>query len=151
MLRTIGTSVVAAVTATPLVVAFTDNVLTLACCEGKSMQPTINRRDGDVTVVLLDKWTTRSANFERGDVVVVNSPMRDGNLVLKRVLGLGGDYVKRASGRGDPILVPKGHCWIEGDNHACSHDSNQFGPVSTAENMQRSSRATPCTLLNAGF
>jgi inner membrane protease subunit 2 len=128
----LGAAALGAATAVPLLVAVTDNVVTLACCEGRSMQPTINRRAGDVTVVLLDKWSVRSGAVARGDVVVVNSPINDGSLVLKRVLALGGDYVKRASGRGDPVLVPKGHCWIEGDNTAMSNDSNMFGPVPVA-------------------
>ncbi|KAG8463399.1 hypothetical protein KFE25_004910 [Diacronema lutheri] len=121
-----------AATAAPLVIAFTDNVATLACCEGRSMQPTINPRAGDATIVLLDKWSARSGAFSRGDVVIVNSPTQDGNLVLKRLIALGGDYVKKANGRGEPVLVPKGHCWIEGDNPAMSHDSNSFGPVPLA-------------------
>lgn len=132
MRRALGGAALGAVTAAPLVVAFTDNVATLACCEGRSMQPTINPRAGDVTVVLLDKWSARSGAVARGDVVIVNSPTQDGNLVLKRVLALGGDYVKKAHGRGEPVLVPKGHCWIEGDNPAMSHDSNSFGPVPVA-------------------
>ena len=28
------------------------------------------------------------------------------------------------------VYIPKGHCWVEGDNHSHSHDSNSFGPVS---------------------
>ncbi|KAJ1633169.1 peptidase S24/S26A/S26B/S26C [Pavlovales sp. CCMP2436] len=127
-----GAAALGAATTVPLLVAITDNVVTLACCEGRSMQPTINRRTGDVTVVLLDKWSVRSGAVARGDVVVVSSPINDGSLVLKRVLALGGDYVKRASGRDDPVLVPKGHCWIEGDNIKMSNDSNMFGPVPVA-------------------
>ena len=30
---------------------------------------------------------------------------------------------------GERIRVPRGHCWVEGDNAAVSHDSNRFGPV----------------------
>lgn len=132
MLRALGGVALGAATAAPLVVAFTDNVATLACCEGRSMQPTINPRAGDVTVVLLDKWSARMGAFERGDVVIANCPTQDGNMVLKRVLALGGDYVRKAHGRGEHVLVPKGHCWIEGDNAAMSHDSNSFGPVPVA-------------------
>jgi inner membrane protease subunit 2 len=128
-LRSLGASALAGATATPLVIAFTDGVATLATCEGASMRPTLNPRDGDSTVVLLDKWSMRTGRVARGDVVVVSSPTRDGAMVLKRVLALGGDYVRRAHGRGEPILVPKGHCWIEGDNTAASHDSNSFGPI----------------------
>lgn len=32
---------------------------------------------------------------------------------------------------GDRVRVPRGHCWVEGDNAAVSHDSNRFGPVCT--------------------
>ena len=28
------------------------------------------------------------------------------------------------------VHIPAGHCWVEGDNHSHSHDSNAFGPVS---------------------
>ena len=27
------------------------------------------------------------------------------------------------------VKVPRGHCWVEGDNHSHSLDSNTFGPV----------------------
>lgn len=30
----------------------------------------------------------------------------------------------------ESIKVPQGHCWVEGDNHLQSMDSNAFGPVS---------------------
>lgn len=128
-LRSLAASAAAGLAATPVIIAFTDNVATIACCEGRSMQPTINRIGGMSAVVLLDKWSGRSSRFDRGDVVVLNSPTHDGSMVLKRILALGGDYVKRADGRGEPIHVPKGHCWVEGDNPAVSHDSNAFGPV----------------------
>ncbi len=26
-------------------------------------------------------------------------------------------------------MVPQGHCWIEGDNHSASYDSNKFGCI----------------------
>lgn len=29
-------------------------------------------------------------------------------------------------------MVPKGHCWVEGDNGDLSYDSKNFGPVSTS-------------------
>jgi len=28
------------------------------------------------------------------------------------------------------VTVPAGHCWVEGDHHGQSMDSNLFGPVS---------------------
>ena len=29
------------------------------------------------------------------------------------------------------IQIPKGHCWVEGDNARLSQDSRYYGPVST--------------------
>jgi len=29
------------------------------------------------------------------------------------------------------IGVPKGHCWVEGDNTKISADSSSYGPIST--------------------
>ena len=29
------------------------------------------------------------------------------------------------------VKIPKGHCWVEGDNIQNSQDSNFFGPVSS--------------------
>ena len=50
-------------------------------------------------------------------------------IYIKRVVGLPGDSVRTLGYRQKRLLVPAGHCWIEGDNHANSIDSNNFGPV----------------------
>ena len=39
------------------------------------------------------------------------------------------DWVRTRSGHGAMVQVPKGHCWIEGDNTTMSADSNRFGAV----------------------
>ena len=33
-------------------------------------------------------------------------------------------------GGGDVVVIPKGHCWVEGDNQETSVDSRKYGPVS---------------------
>lgn len=68
--------------------------------------------------------------------------------MVKRVIGLEGDVVRVKTGRrlgwqrtgrggslygralmpGDLIVVPPGHCWVEGDGEI-SRDSNDFGAV----------------------
>ncbi|GKY97988.1 hypothetical protein MPSEU_000756900 [Mayamaea pseudoterrestris] len=61
-----------------------------------------------------------------GDVVVVQHPLRKGN-VCKRILGLPGDQVIQHGG--SLLIVPDGHLWVEGDNPNNSSDSRAYGPV----------------------
>jgi hypothetical protein len=37
------------------------------------------------------------------------------------------------------LQVPKGHCWVEGDNAEVSFDSKSFGPVSVTNGLELSS------------
>lgn len=60
-----------------------------------------------------------------GDVVVVQHPLRKGN-VCKRILGLPGDQVIYG---GSLQVVPDGHLWLEGDNPNNSSDSRAYGAV----------------------
>ena len=45
------------------------------------------------------------------------------------MIALEGDKVKTLGYKKRVVKVPTGHCWVEGDNHACSDDSNRRGPV----------------------
>ncbi|CAO3589412.1 unnamed protein product [Absidia cylindrospora] len=57
----------------------------------------------------------------------------DTNLLRRdvRIIALQGDTVKPL--RSDkPVQVPKGHCWLEGDEAFHSKDSNSFGTVPIA-------------------
>lgn len=50
--------------------------------------------------------------------------------MIKRIVALEGDVVQtRAPYPETHIRVPKGHCWIEGDEMFHSTDSNHYGPV----------------------
>ncbi|XP_059402639.1 mitochondrial inner membrane protease subunit 2-like isoform X1 [Carassius carassius] len=88
--------------AVPVTVTVLDRV------EGASMQPSLNP-DGESSpdVVLLNRWSVRNYQVQRGDIVSVLT------------LGYKNRYVR----------VPDGHLWIEGDHHGHSFDSNTFGPV----------------------
>ncbi|XP_035400083.1 mitochondrial inner membrane protease subunit 2 isoform X3 [Cygnus atratus] len=95
--------------AVPMTVTFLDRVACVARVEGASMQPSLNpggRQASDV--VLLNHWSIRNYDVQRGDIV---------SLVT---IGYKKKYVK----------VPHGHIWVEGDHHGHSFDSNAFGPVS---------------------
>jgi inner membrane protease subunit 2 len=50
--------------------------------------------------------------------------------LVKRIIALGGDVVRTNYPYGDMFAkVPKGRCWVEGDESFHSLDSNTFGPV----------------------
>ncbi|CAG2182282.1 unnamed protein product, partial [Oppiella nova] len=58
------------------------------------------------------------------------SPREPNQLIIKRVVALEGDtVVTRLRYKHRSVVVPKGHCWVEGDNADKSMDSNTFGCV----------------------
>ncbi|CAJ2507891.1 Uu.00g090770.m01.CDS01 [Anthostomella pinea] len=111
---------------------------------GPSMLPTfLATADWFVT----DRRFRRGRGVSVGDCVTYAIPVEPGQEGVKRVLGLPGDYVLLNSppdadlgvkGRGsraiatageNMIQVPKGHCYIVGDNLPWSRDSRDFGPL----------------------
>ncbi len=112
--------------------------------DGPSMQPNLYRGDRMIT----EKVSYRFHAPRRGDVVVVDRPGNEVNLV-KRVVALEGETVEVRGGHtfvnGQPIdepwvkefggpsygpeVVPRDHVFILGDNRAVSHDSRAIGPV----------------------
>ncbi|KAI9919566.1 hypothetical protein PsorP6_017502 [Peronosclerospora sorghi] len=108
--------------------------ISLASVKGRSMQPALNdglTQDAVRDRVLLDKFSVQMRHrYRRGDVVVLESPEMPGHYLIKRLVGLEGDLVTDRSGR--HFLVPRGKCWVEGDNPTFSDDSDSFGPVPLA-------------------
>ena len=86
-----------------------------------SMAPALHRDEK----VLLDKLTPRLGRMDRGDMVAFASP-QDGELVLKRVVGLGGDTVEIR----DAVLFVNGRQVVERDIDLAAFDATYFGPVS---------------------
>ncbi len=98
-------------------------------------------------------------HFQRGQVVVLRSARDPHALLIKRVVGVEGDWVlaKRSGDREDAsashllarhfssshdewVRVPKGRVWVEGDNEATStDDSRQHGPLPVALVIGRAS------------
>ena len=103
------------------------------------MQPALNpgdrgHRDAHSDFVLVSKWRriVHNPGFERGDVVTLAAPDGSRDLV-KRVVGLEGDWIHTADGR--QVYITRGLCWVESDNRggcAAPCDSNEFGPVPVA-------------------
>ncbi|EDO33314.1 predicted protein [Nematostella vectensis] len=50
-------------------------------------------------------------------------------ILIKRIVALQGDHVKAIGYKNRYVKIPRGHCWIEGDNSNHSMDSNTFGPT----------------------
>lgn len=113
----------------PVAIAFLDCVAYVAKVEGVSMQPALNPDPNKSDFVLLNRWTSRTCAVRRGDVIAITSPKDPSQKLIKRIIGLEGDTVRTLSYKKRFVTVPAGHCWIEGDNHPKSLDSNSFGPV----------------------
>ncbi|MBN3326074.1 IMP1L protease, partial [Atractosteus spatula] len=100
----------------------------LVACSGPSMEPTIQ----DYDVVFSERLSRHFYRIEKGDIVISKSPFDPKMNICKRVIGLEGDKVC-TSGPSDVFkthtYVPKGHVWLEGDNHRNSTDSRSYGPV----------------------
>jgi signal peptidase I len=112
------------------------------------MQPELNEYNQGSDIVLVDRFSVTKPTFtkpERGDVVIFRSPEDARKTCVKRVVGVEGDSViPRAGGKIHyydrsedpfqdehvPVYIPKGYCWVEGDNAPFSKDSNAYGAVS---------------------
>lgn len=118
------------------------NELRLFVVSGKSMQPTL--REGDL--LLLDKTAYREATPERGDLVIARHA---GEWVVKRVVGLPGEFVEVKAGtllvNGLPVMpdfdavrgeltlrrgwVFRDHYALLGDNRALSGMETMHGVI----------------------
>ena len=148
--------------AVPVAITLNDLVCGVTWVEGSSMEPALNAsrnnsggtRRGGPELVLLDKASVRLQGLQRGDVVLSIAPDDPARVTVKRLIALEGDWLRDT--RGKMVHVPRGRCWLEGDNRdgldvdlrdevdlddavqatargvSDMRDSNHFGPVPVA-------------------
>jgi len=112
---------------------------------GQSMEPNLHHSQR----LVVEKISYHFHGPRRGDVVVLRSPQRKSELLIKRVIGLPGEQVEihdglvyidgvplaepyltqGTAGHVGPIIVPPLHVYVLGDNRSFSNDSRSFGPV----------------------
>lgn len=80
-------------------------------------------------MVWVSVWRVKWRRVKAGDVVIFHSPTHPGEVLVKRVVAEEGEEVETKGYRTRRVLVPRSHCWVEGDNIRASRDSNLFGPV----------------------
>lgn len=99
--------------------------------DGISMVPNF-AESGEVIVE--DCLSYRFRPIQRGDLVVLKSPLDPKRIICKRVLGLAGDIIcVDPTGRLAPptehVIIPQNYIWIVGDNATYCRDSREYGPV----------------------
>ncbi|XP_058046768.1 mitochondrial inner membrane protease subunit 2 isoform X4 [Ahaetulla prasina] len=115
--------------AVPVTVTFLDRLACIARVEGTSMQPSLNPVEQRISdIVLLNHWSIRNYEVQRGDIVSLVSPRNPEQKIVKRVIALEGDIIKTIGYKKKYVKIPHGHIWVEGDHHGHSFDSNAFGP-----------------------
>ncbi|KAL5006205.1 hypothetical protein ScPMuIL_015011 [Solemya velum] len=95
----------------------------IVVCKGPSMEPTIQSKDICVT----EHISVRRRQVQKRDVVISRSPTNPREFICKRVIAMEGDRVHLEDNT--VKYIPKGHVWLEGDNHDNSTDSHNYGPI----------------------
>lgn len=131
-------------------------VFARADVEGNSMVSTLHNRD----VIFVEKLSLLTNSIKRGQIIIFNSKNANGDIYVKRVIGIEGDQIEIKDGQVylngeilqedylDPntktatgtfllnkgkYTVPKDHVFVLGDNRGNSLDSRILGPINIKE------------------
>lgn len=113
-----------------LALSITDYLFSIARVEGRSMYPTLNSEDTFNDYILISRWYAHFSDMCPGDIVISNRPDNKNCYQIKRIIAVEGEFINTPRFKQGHILIPRGHCWLEGDNSKSSLDSNSFGPIS---------------------
>ncbi|CAG8433778.1 11360_t:CDS:2 [Diversispora eburnea] len=116
----------------PVAIFCLDHGFTIGSIHGRSMQPTFNPDSNKLChdIVLLNRAAAITHKYKRGDVVTLYLPDDPDKIIAKRIIALEGDTIFTLPPYSEKCLrIPKGYCWVEGDDTFHSKDSNTFGPV----------------------
>lgn len=124
----------------PVLVFVHDHLFAPATISGRSMQPTFNPDSSQLTLdrVILNKYPTTLSlagrpSYAVNDVITLYSPTDPSTLLTKRIIALPGALVQTLPLYPERyVRIPKGFCWVEGDESFHSRDSNTFGPIPLA-------------------
>lgn len=113
--------------------------LTVRQVTGRSMQPTLNPdcySSGKPTIISCLDWVlvlrSNGEDVSKGDIVTIYNPIVPSDQDIKRVVATESMLMRTRSYKNKIVTVPKGHLWLEGDNHNISKDSNSYGPIPKA-------------------
>ena len=124
-----------------------------------SMEPTFLPGDR----LLVDPGAYRTDPVLRDDLVVIADPAREERRLLKRVVGVAGDFVRvtregiervarptgetaaAPNGALEEFEVPRGHVFVLSDRRQNTRDSRRFGPVPVSSVVGRVWRRLPAS------
>lgn len=77
----------------PIGVTILDCVGYVARVDGISMQPALNPNKHQTDYVFLNRWSVKSYEVKRGDIISLISPKDPTQKIIKRVVGIQGAFL----------------------------------------------------------